>query len=321
MNEPAFGPAAAAAFQWDDPLLLGAQLSDDERLVRDTACRYARECLAPRVVAAFRSESAEPAIFREMGALGLLGATLPAQFGGAELNYVSYGLIAREIERVDSGYRSMMSVQSSLVILPILRFGSDAQRHRYLPALASGELIGCFGLTEPNHGSDPGSMVTRARTVPGGVPHKRRQDLDLQRPDRRPLPGLGQERCRAHTRLPAGQGRVRPERAGHQGQDRLARLDHGRDRARRRVRARGAGTARCRRSQGAVHLPGLGALRHRLGRAGRGRSLLAHRAPVHAGPHAIRPSAGRQPARAEEAGRHADGDHAGAAGRVCDWDA
>ena len=133
-----------------------------------TARRYAQERLAPRVVQAFRSEAPEPAIFHEMGELGLLGATLPAAYGGAELNYVCYGLIAREIERVDSGYRSMMSVQSSLVMLPILRFGSDAQRRRYLPALASGQLIGCFGLTEPNHGSDPGSMATRARSVPGG---------------------------------------------------------------------------------------------------------------------------------------------------------
>jgi glutaryl-CoA dehydrogenase len=168
MNEPGFKPAAAAGFHWNDPLLLDEQLSEDERMVRDSAQRYAQDKLAPRVLAAFRSETAEPAIFREMGALGLLAATLPAEFGGSELNYVCYGLIAREIERVDSGYRSMMSVQSSLVILPIFRFGSDAQRRKYLPALASGAAIGCFGLTEPNHGSDPGSMATRARAVPGG---------------------------------------------------------------------------------------------------------------------------------------------------------
>jgi glutaryl-CoA dehydrogenase len=168
MNEPGFTPAAAAGFHWDDPLLVEAQLSDEERMVRDSARRYAQDRLAPRVVAAFRTETAEPAIFREMGSLGLLGATLPAEFGGSELNYVCYGLIAREIERVDSGYRSMMSVQSSLVILPIFRFGSEAQKHKYLPALASGAAIGCFGLTEPNHGSDPGSMVSRARAVPGG---------------------------------------------------------------------------------------------------------------------------------------------------------
>jgi len=168
MNEPGFKPAAAVGFHWDDPLLLDEQLSDDERMVRDSARRYAQDKLAPRVTAMFRTESAEPQIFREMGELGLLGATLPAEYGGSDLNYVCYGLIAREIERVDSGYRSMMSVQSSLVMLPILRFGSEAQRRKYLPALASGAAIGCFGLTEPNHGSDPGSMATRARSVPGG---------------------------------------------------------------------------------------------------------------------------------------------------------
>jgi len=168
MNDLAHGAAPVAAFHWDDPLLLEQQLDDDERMVRDSARRYAQDKLAPRIVAAFRGESTDPAIFREMGALGLLGATLPAAYGGAELNYVCYGLIAREIERIDSGYRSMMSVQSSLVMLPIFRFGSEAQRRKYLPALASGNAIGCFGLTEPNHGSDPGGMVTRARSVPGG---------------------------------------------------------------------------------------------------------------------------------------------------------
>jgi len=168
MNEIAPGSALAAGFHWNDPLLLDEQLSDDERMVRDTAHRYAQDKLAPRVLEAFRNEATDPGIFREMGELGLLGATLPAEYGGSDLNYVSYGLIAREIERVDSGYRSMMSVQSSLVMLPIYRFGSEAQRRKYLPALASGQAIGCFGLTEPNHGSDPGSMVTRARAVPGG---------------------------------------------------------------------------------------------------------------------------------------------------------
>jgi glutaryl-CoA dehydrogenase len=168
MNDSARVPSETAGFHWDDPLLLEDQLADDERLVRDSARRYAQERLAPRVRDAFRNETAEPAIFREMGSLGLLGATLPATYGGAEMNYVCYGLIAREIERVDSGYRSMMSVQSSLVMLPILRFGTEAQRRKYLPALAAGTAIGCFGLTEPDHGSDPGSMSTRARAVPGG---------------------------------------------------------------------------------------------------------------------------------------------------------
>jgi len=155
-------------FQWDDPLLLEAQLTEEERMVRDTARAYAQEKLLPRVQEAFRHEKTDPAIFREMGELGLLGATIPDTYGGAGLNYVCYGLIAREIERVDSGYRSMMSVQSSLVMLPIYEFGSEEQRRKYLPKLAKGEFIGCFGLTEPNHGSDPGSMETRAGKVDGG---------------------------------------------------------------------------------------------------------------------------------------------------------
>ncbi len=153
---------AIAAFDWADPLRLEEQLTAEERMVRDTAAAYARDKLKPRVRDAFRDEATDPAIFREMGALGLLGATLPEAYGGAGLGYVAYGLIAREIERVDSGYRSMLSVQSSLVMLPIYVFGSEAQKQRYLPGLGRGELIGCFGLTEPDHGSDPGSMATRA---------------------------------------------------------------------------------------------------------------------------------------------------------------
>jgi len=169
MNAPEIlKPSTKAAFSWSDPLLLDLQLSEEERMVRDAAAAYAQDKLMPRVTEAFRHEKSDPAIFREMGALGLLGATLPPEYGGAGLNYVCYGLIAREIERVDSGYRSMMSVQSSLVMYPIYAFGSEAQRRKYLPKLATGESIGCFGLTEPDHGSDPGSMVTRARSVPGG---------------------------------------------------------------------------------------------------------------------------------------------------------
>jgi glutaryl-CoA dehydrogenase len=150
------------SFHWPDPLLLDSQLTEDERMVRDAAAAYAQDKLAPRVLEAFRNEKTDPAIFREMGELGLLGATIPTQYGGAGLNYVCYGLIAREVERIDSGYRSMMSVQSSLVMVPINEFGSEEQKKKYLPKLASGEWIGCFGLTEPNHGSDPGSMETRA---------------------------------------------------------------------------------------------------------------------------------------------------------------
>ena len=156
------------SFHWEDPLLLTEQLSTEERMIMEAAREYAQGKLAPRVQEAFRAESTDPSIFREMGELGLLGITIPEQYGGAALNYVSYGLIAREIERVDSGYRSMMSVQSSLVMVPINEFGSEAQKQKYLPKLATGEWIGCFGLTEPNYGSDAGGMITRAKKVPGG---------------------------------------------------------------------------------------------------------------------------------------------------------
>jgi glutaryl-CoA dehydrogenase len=168
MNAPLQAKPRKAEFSWRDPLLLDQQLSDEERMVRDTAAKYAAEKLAPRVLEAFRHEKSDPAIFREMGAMGLLGPTIPPEYGGAGMSYVCYGLIAREIERVDSGYRSMLSVQSSLVMLPIHRFGSEAHRKKYLPKLATGEWIGAFGLTEPNHGSDPGSMQARAKKVPGG---------------------------------------------------------------------------------------------------------------------------------------------------------
>ena len=160
--------AGKASFNWIDPLLLDQQLTEEERMVRDSAEQFAQDKLAPRVLEAFRHEKTDPAIFREMGETGLLGAMIPEQYGGSGLNYVSYGLSAREVERVDSGYRSMMSVQSSLVMVPINEFGTEAQKQKYLPKLASGEWIGCFGLTEPDHGSDPGAMITRARKVEGG---------------------------------------------------------------------------------------------------------------------------------------------------------
>jgi len=156
------------AFNWADPLLLTEQLTEEERMVADAARTYCQEKLAPRVLEAFRHEKMDTSIFREMGELGLLGPTIPEEYGGAGMNYVCYGLIAREVERVDSGYRSMMSVQSSLVMVPINEFGSEEQKRKYLPKLASGEWIGCFGLTEPNHGSDPGSMETRAVQTANG---------------------------------------------------------------------------------------------------------------------------------------------------------
>lgn len=155
-------------FQWDDPLLLEKQLSEEERSIRDTARAFAQDKLAPRIISAYREDRFDAEIMTEMGALGLLGATLPEKYGGVGANYVSYGLIAREIERVDSGYRSAMSVQSSLVMYPIYAFGSEEQKMKYLPGLASGTLIGCFGLTEPNAGSDPSGMTTHAEKVKGG---------------------------------------------------------------------------------------------------------------------------------------------------------
>jgi glutaryl-CoA dehydrogenase len=157
-----------SSFQWEDPLDLEGELSEDERMVRDTARGFAQDYLMPRVVAAYREEKYDAQMLPEMGKLGLLGPTIPEEYGGAGLGYVSYGLIGRELERVDSGYRSAMSVQSSLVMYPIYAYGSEAQRRKYLPKLATAEMIGCFGLTEPDHGSDPGSMVTRAEKVAGG---------------------------------------------------------------------------------------------------------------------------------------------------------
>jgi glutaryl-CoA dehydrogenase len=168
MSQVKQGEQDLATFNWEDPFLLEAQLTDEERMLRDGARAFAQDRLQPRVVKANAEEGPDPSIFREMGEAGLLGVTIPEEYGGLGAGYVSYGLIAREIERVDSGYRSAMSVQSSLVMHPIFAYGSDAQRARYLPRLASGEWIGCFGLTEPNHGSDPGSMVTRAKKVAGG---------------------------------------------------------------------------------------------------------------------------------------------------------
>jgi glutaryl-CoA dehydrogenase len=160
---------ADTRFNWRDPLLLEQQLTDDERMVRDTARAYCQEKLAPRVLEAFRSERADAAtIYRELGELDMLAITTPQEYGGAGLGYVSYGLVAREVERVDSGYRSMMSVQASLVITPIVEFGTLAQKQKFIPRLATGEWIGCFGLTEPNHGSDPGGMMSRAKRVAGG---------------------------------------------------------------------------------------------------------------------------------------------------------
>lgn len=167
-NSPETARAKPPTLQWEDPFLLENQLSEEERMIRDTARGYCQDRLLSRVTEANRHETFDREIMNEMGELGLLGSTIPEQFGGVDANYVSYGLVAREVERVDSGYRSAMSVQSSLVMHPIFAYGSDAQREKYLPRLASGEWVGCFGLTEPDHGSDPGGMLTRAKSVDGG---------------------------------------------------------------------------------------------------------------------------------------------------------
>ncbi len=167
-NTPETARARPSAFVWDDPFGLEAQLSEEERMIRDAAHAYCQDGLARRVLEANRHERFDREIMTELGALGLLGSTIPEEYGGAGVNYTSYGLVAREVERVDSGYRSAMSVQSSLVMHPIFAYGTEAQRQKFLPKLASGEMVGCFGLTEPDHGSDPGGMISRAKPVDGG---------------------------------------------------------------------------------------------------------------------------------------------------------
>ncbi len=181
-------------FVWEDPLLLSEQLSEEERMVRDAAADFAQQELMPRVHEAFRHETVDADIIPLMGKVGLLGPTVPAEYGGAGLNYVCYGLIAREIERVDSGYRSMMSVQSSLVMFPIFTYGTEAQRRKYLPRLASGEWIGCFGLdgTESRVRSREHGIACARRAR--GVPHDGQQDVDLELADRGRVRGLGQDR-------------------------------------------------------------------------------------------------------------------------------
>ena len=168
MNIDVKAQSAKASFTWNDPFLLEDQLEEDERMIRDAAAAFAADKLAPRIADAYMEEKTDPAIFREMGESGLLGVTIPEEYGGVGAGYVAYGLVAREIERIDSGFRSMMSVQSSLVMYPIHAYGSEEQRRKYLPKLASGEWIGCFGLTEPDAGSDPGGMKTRAEKIDGG---------------------------------------------------------------------------------------------------------------------------------------------------------
>ena len=295
------------AFLWDDPFRFEDQLSEDERLIQATARAYAQDQLMPRIRAANRDELIERAIITEMGELGLLGATITG-YGCAGVNPTSYGLIAREIERVDSAYRSMFSVQSSLVMAPIDDFGSNEQRQTFLPPLARGEIVGCFGLTEPDHGSDPGSMTSRARKCAGGwrlsgaktwITNAPIADLFLvwAKDDDGVIRGFLVER-----------GAARPGDAQDRGQVRAPRLADRPDPDGRRARARGARATRRAGPEGPVQLPQQGALRDRVRGARRRRVLLARRSPVRARPQAVRPAARGQSADPEKARRHADRD-------------
>ena len=279
-----------AAFKWDDPLDLEGELTEEERMVRDTARDYAQEKLFPRVLAANREGNFNPDILREMGELGLIGSTIPQEYGGAGLGYVSYGLIAREVERVDSGFRSLMSVQSSLVMYPIYAYGSEAQRRKYLPKLATGELVGCFGLTEPDHGSDPGAMVTRAEKVPGGFSLTGAKMWITNAPvaDVAVVWAKLDGKIRGFLVERGTKGLSTPK---IDGKFQLARVDHRRAGARRRGGAGGEYFAERLRARRAVRLPQCGAHRHRLGRHRRGGILLAPRPRLRAQPQAIRPAA------------------------------
>ena len=269
-------------FSWDDPLRLERQLTEDERMLRDAAQEFAQSVLQPRVIDAYRNETSAPDLFPLMGEAGLLGATLPEAYGGLGANYVTYGLIAREIERVDSGYRSMMSVQSSLVIYPIYAYGSEEQRQKYLPGLCSGALIGCFGLTEPDAGSDPAGMKTRAEKTATGYKLTGSKMWISNAPFA--------DVFVVWAKSDAHGGRIRgfilekrhdgAERAQDRGQAVLARFDHRRNRDGRGRSGRRCAAALCSRAERPVRLPEPRALRHCLGRDGGGGILLACRAAI-----------------------------------------
>ena len=308
------------AFVWDDPFLLEDQLAEDERLVRDTARAYAQEKLMPRVLMANRHERFDEEIMREMGEIGLLGSTIPAHYGGAGVNHVCYGLAAREIERVDSGYRSAMSVQTSLVMYPILAYGTEAQRKMYLPKLARGDLVGCFGLTEPDHGSDPGGMRSRAEPVDGGflvtgnkmwITNSPIADVFIvwAKLEGR-IRGFILERAFDGLSTPKIEGKfsLRASSTGEIVMDRVFVPEEN-------ILAQRPWLA------GAVRLSQQGPLRDFLGRAGCSRVLLACGAPVHARPRTVRPTARREPAGPEKARRYANGNHARPAGLPAGWPA
>ena len=312
-------PAGGGSFVWADPFLLEDQLTEDERMVRDGAAAFAADKLAPRVEEAYLEEKTDPAIFREMGEAGLLGITIPEEYGGLGAGYVTYGLVAREVERVDSGYRSMMSVQSSLVMYPIYAYGSEEQRRKYLPKLASGEWIGCFGLTEPDAGSDPGGMKTRAEKTANGYQISGSKMWISNAPIADVF--VVWAKSAAHDNqirgfvLEKGMKGLSAPKIGGKLSLRASITGESRD-GRRRGR-RGCAAAQRLGPEGAVRLPQPRPLRHFLGRDGRGRGLLAPCPPVRPRPQAVRQAAGRHPALPEEARRHADRDRARPAGLAC----
>ncbi len=309
---------AAASFQWDDPFLLDDQLTEDERLIRDTARAYAQDKLSPRVIKAYLEEKTDREIFNEMGELGLIGVTLPEEYGCANASYVAYGLVAREIERVDSGYRSMNSVQTSLVMYPIYAYGDESQRKKYLPKLATGEWVGCFGLTEPDAGSDPGGMKTRVEKVSDGY----RLNGAKMWISNAPIADVFVvwAKSAAHDNqirgfiLEKGMKGLSAPKIG--GKLQLARLHYRRDRDGQRRGARKRAVAERVRPQRAVRLPQPRPLRHLLGRDGRRRRLHASGAAIHARPQAVQPATGGHATRAEEARGHGDRDRVGLAGLV-----
>ena len=305
-----------ARYDWADPFFLESELTDDERMIRDTARAYAQDKLAPRVAHAFANEHHEPEIFREMGATGLLGPTVAEEYGGVGAGYVAYGLIAREVERVDSGYRSMMSVQSSLVMFPIEAFGSDEQKRRYLPKLATGEFVGCFGLTEPDAGSDPGGMLTTAKKTADGyllngsktwISNSPIADVFVvwAKSDAHggKIRGFVLEKGMKGLSAPKIEGKL-SLRASITGMIMMDDVAVGEDSILPHVEGLKGPFGCLNRARYGISWGAMGAA-----------EFCFHGArAIRPGPQAVRPAAGRDPALPEEAGGHGDGDRAGAAG-------